>query len=201
MMGEEKEVKYYDDVFSTSEAYRKNYLYLDFFLILVRIRQWVLITEECPIIDIGCGSGQLAHYFRDQGLINYTGIDFSEEALKVARSFSNQKFIQHDISNGLQSIISDVKKDESQNIIFIATEVLEHINEDIKLIEELPSGSHFMFSVPAFDDDGHVRFFPNSKDVVTRYQNKLEFLDKTQIDQHFIYNTIVKERKPLNVIY
>jgi 2-polyprenyl-3-methyl-5-hydroxy-6-metoxy-1,4-benzoquinol methylase len=61
--------------------------------------------------------------------------------------------------------------------LFILLEVLEHVNDDMKLLSTLPSGSRVIFSVPNYDSKAHVRFFGSAGDVIQRYQKILNFSD------------------------
>jgi len=73
-----------------------------------RTRQnlWAGLADFLPylksgdkILDVGCGNGRLIKLFQDFD-IDYTGIDNSEELLKIAKKdFSSQKFIFGDILN------------------------------------------------------------------------------------------------------
>lgn len=200
-MGQEKESSYYDDIFRVSKSYRMNYIEIDRFLIFVRIRQWMLKRETWPVIEIGCGTGQMAAYLEDEGITNYTGVDFSKEALAIARGLSKQKFVQYDVRKGLEEIIKKTTVGEGEKIIVIATEFMEHIGEDIKLLQDLPAGSLFLFSVPCFDDKAHVRFFNNLDEVKSRYENRLKLYTATQVDRIFIVGSTVKEKKKENVVY
>ena len=40
---------------------------------------------DATVLDIGCGVGRWADYFREHGLERYVGVDFSEQMLRVAR--------------------------------------------------------------------------------------------------------------------
>lgn len=59
------------------------------------------------VLDLGCGNGQLYEYFKSQGWrCKYTGIDFSDALLDVARRESPEAtFLQGDV-NHLPHVIS-----------------------------------------------------------------------------------------------
>lgn len=59
------------------------------------------------ILDLGCGNGQLLEFFKENGLAcDYTGIDFSDALLAVARRQNPEStFIQGDV-NQLPSLVA-----------------------------------------------------------------------------------------------
>ena len=63
-----------------------------------------LVKEKGKILDIGCGHGRDCKYFEDKGF-KVTGIDLSEEMLKVSNEIcNNTKLIKMDFRNiGKQS--------------------------------------------------------------------------------------------------
>ena len=72
-----------------------SYQRLAHFPLFVRVLQYINTgKKDVEIIELGCGTGQLAEYLADEGKQKYTGIDFSEVGLDIARQRSKQKFIQ-----------------------------------------------------------------------------------------------------------
>lgn len=64
--------------------------------------------EKLPsVLDLGCGNGQLYEYFKKAGWrCNYTGVDFSDALLDVARRENpDASFVQGDV-NHLPELIS-----------------------------------------------------------------------------------------------
>ena len=57
----------------------------------------------------------------------------------------------------------------SEETIFIALEVLEHINKDIELIGRLPGGSTIIFSVPNFKSFNRIRIYDSLQEIWERY--------------------------------
>jgi hypothetical protein len=56
----------------------------------------------------------------------------------------------------------------------VATEVLEHIEHDVGLLSRLLPETKVFFSVPNFDDSGHVRLFESEEQIVRRYQGVVD---------------------------
>lgn len=58
----------------------------------------VYVKEKEKVLDLGCGTGRLYEIFRDKG-INYTGIDFSEKLIQIAKEKYGDMFVLGDILN------------------------------------------------------------------------------------------------------
>ncbi len=150
--------------------------------------------NDISVLDIGCGVGQVAHMLFDLGLPkeNYIGFDFSQEAINQAKArvleWSDRFYVDNVYTTNLY------KKNITHVLIF---EVLEHINDDLFVLNSIPQGTQIFGSVPNIDSEGHVRIFLNEQEVKNRYQNHLEFeqiipikLGKSEID--FIFKATKK---------
>lgn len=110
-----------------------------------RILQWIHLHQgahkSTRIVDLGCGAGvllrQIRHNFRTTQL---TGVDFSEEAI--------HPIIER--QDGIWGLCADITKPLHLGAdIAIATEVLEHIDDDKKLILRMFDTADTIFiSVP-----------------------------------------------------
>jgi acetyltransferase-like isoleucine patch superfamily enzyme len=118
------------------------------------------------IMDIGCGPGQLSKMLYDGGIKKYVGIDFSIQAIKMAKKMCPEfNFI---CANVLQS---DHIETVDYNTV-IATEFFEHINKDLsvfKRLNRLNREIKIIFSVPDFLSKNHVRCFDNPEQIYERY--------------------------------
>jgi glycosyltransferase involved in cell wall biosynthesis len=133
-VGEEKGSEYYDELFSkSSDMSRYEELY-------EKIGE---LVGAHSALDIGCGTAELYNY-----IDNYQGFDFSEKTIKKLR----KKRIPVRVGNAYD------KENYTYADIYIATEVLEHL-DDLKVIENIPKGSRFIFSVPSFGDPSHLRTY------------------------------------------
>mgnify|MGYP003132524038 CR=1 FL=1 len=124
------------------------------------------------IVDLGCGPGHFAQMLNLDG-INYHGYDFSNVAIEKAterlKGEKNKKFY-----------VMDLEKDfpKHENVIYTSFEFFEHIPFDFDILNKLKKDDFIIFSVPSFDTESHVQYFPEQSDVTDRYS---EFLRDLQI--------------------
>ena len=162
-MNTKEELEYYNRVYASSEEYRKNPLdsrYINIWKDILRL------TDESneTIIEIGCGSGQLARLLLDNGRNYIAGFDYSENAIKIAKDLNTQYSNLFSVKD-----IYKIKYNELKADTIICTEVLEHLEDDLFVIDVIPSGTRFIFSVPDFWYKSHKRIFKNILDIKTRY--------------------------------
>jgi tetratricopeptide (TPR) repeat protein len=160
----EATVVYYDIIYNDNPAFVEDgpeSLYLPVWIKLVSVLREAGVSS---VLDIGCGPGKFAKFLTEQmpGTA-YLGVDFSSAAIDIAREkCPQQRFEQGDITT-LEAATLD------KFGAIICTEVLEHIETDVELLERLPAGMRFLGSVPNFDSFGHVRFFADAAAVTERY--------------------------------
>jgi len=150
-------IAYYDQVFSSEKYYGPSGALRD------GLYKWALGLAPLSgrILDVGCGPGRLLELAEQMGL-SIDGVDYSPVAVELAKKrVKSARVFQEDIF---------VTDRISQYDCFFLLELLEHVMEDIDLIEKIPSGKFIVASVPTFDDFSHVRFFQNLQQVDTRYR-------------------------------
>jgi SAM-dependent methyltransferase len=109
------------------------------------LSQIVPTSPDTVVVDIGCGTGGNIGSLSDA----YTcvGIDPSADALELAAS----RFPKVNFLRGLAP--HDLGKWASRANVFLATDVLEHVPDDFKLLSELLAaarpGAYFLLTVPA----------------------------------------------------
>ncbi|HMC88078.1 MAG TPA: class I SAM-dependent methyltransferase [Gemmataceae bacterium] len=156
---------WYDAMFAANPHYhchyRESFYYFLWTVIADRLRR----AGVKSVLEIGCGSGQLAALLFDQGLREYTGVDFSAAAISLAKKTAPQgRFIVGDAH--AQELYTGLSCDA-----LICTEVLEHIEDDLGVVACFPPGIRCICSVPNFPYESHVRHFNNVADVTNRYGN------------------------------
>ena len=108
----------------------------------------------------------------DAGFSRYTGLDFSSEAIKLAKETNpafSERFL---VGDAFQTPLLDGAYD-----IVIMFEILEHLNEDLKLVSRIQHGSKVLLSVPNFMDPYHVRCFADMQEACTRYRELIKIFD------------------------
>lgn len=151
--------------------------------------------RNVKILDVGCGSGEIAEKIYENRYKNYTGIDFSAVAIKQAKARVPQfEFLCVD------AFSTEVALLLKSNDVVLMLDFLEHVKDDLKLIQRIPATKQVVFMVPAFDYASHVRYFVDFRSVVDRYGGLLEFkdvvrkmnLEDTDKVSQFLINSIRK---------
>jgi len=143
-----------------------------------------LMTKHVPyraaILDIGCGNGLFAAYLWHSGIggrSEYTGYDFSLGSIQQAKvgneAYGHQKakFFRKDIMD--IDIAGELKK-LGPKALLVCAETLEHVEDDLAVVAKIPAGTEFLFTVPMFDADAHVRWFPTPKSIEDRWGEHFE---------------------------
>lgn len=177
-LGKEQPADYYDFVYSKRRArkryqchYKKSIQFGIWRIAMSYIKSLKLTNPK--ILEVACGTGQFAHYLQDEKFTNYVGFDFSKTALRQARGKSKQKLLYDNARN--KSLYTD------DIDIIIAIEFLEHVNDDLEIINLFPSRSNVIFSVPIGGGSSHVRRFENEEAINDRYKDDI---DITQIRRY-----------------
>jgi len=177
----EKNSNFYDDLFESggwNDMYFKHYRESHYYRIWLSALEKLKHITYPNIIEIGCGPGQFANLLFDSGFNNYQGIDFSSEAIKYAKIRNSEYKNLFNIDNAYTSNIFNT--DYNTVIIF---EVLEHVDDDLIILEKIRKNSFVLFSVPNFYSDGHVRWFNSKQDVFLRYK---EYVEYEEIQEHSV---------------
>ena len=138
------------------------------------------LTEKDIILELGCGAGQLAQLIINSGFNYRLGIDISMVAISLAQIRNQNDTERFQVGN----IYDDYWYSAPGINTIIMTEVLEHLNDDLKIVSMIPKGCKVLLSLPNFDSASHVRFFRNTEDVINRYFDwlKLEWIDSICIN-------------------
>jgi SAM-dependent methyltransferase len=116
------------------------------------------------VLEVGCGTGPMAHLLMDTTQVSYSGFDFSPLAVQKAQARTGrpEAFAIGD-ATAAQTYAG------RRYDAIICTEVLEHIENDQQAMQHWASGTYCVCSVPNYDADTHVRFFRNEAEVRARY--------------------------------
>lgn len=159
-MGKEQPTEYYDSIYKTSKEYNQHYTKSRYYNLWKRVIK--NLDQNKTVFEFGCGTGQLAEMLHDNKFVSYFGIDFSEEAIRIAKliNANNFTFVVGDILN--MCLPKDVDDEGEKTPQIICCETLEHIEKDkefINRLREVYPGSRIVFTVPTFNDAAHVRYF------------------------------------------
>lgn len=161
--------EYMDKRYAESGEHKKHYLNLNEQQRLLNSEILNLISrydKETKIIELGCGSGQVANMLFDNGYQFYEGVDFSIEAIRLAKQMNPEHkddFLCRDVFDYLE------KKTFAEDEIILCFEMLEHLNKDREVLEMIPKGHDLIISVPNFSSFNHVRVFENEAEIKYRY--------------------------------
>lgn len=200
-MGKEQPAGYYDQAYKKSVEYQKHWSQSRYLKVWERMVQ--RFEPNKTITDLGCGVGQTFGFLKSKGFDEYFGIDFSEQAIEMAKkSYPNEvpmRFRCADIFEYLNRYKKDHEEfyPPSEQQIF-CSETLEHIEKDVELLDLLRSkfpGSRIAISVPTFDDPGHVRHFKSTAEVKMRYCPFIKVDDVSQIGPWIILQGVLTQKQ------
>ncbi|WP_104696893.1 MULTISPECIES: class I SAM-dependent methyltransferase [unclassified Helicobacter] len=179
MKKQEVDAGYYDEMYQTggwNGNYFKHYSCSPYLKSWEKLLLFIGSLEDKKILDIGCGVGQFASFLKDNGLKHYCSIDFSQESIRQAR----QKRLKNFIFKKEDIFHSDLL-DQSFDYVVIL-EVLEHLEEDLKLLSLFKPKTKMIISVPNYDFASHVRYFESLDSVILRYRKLINFYQSASIE-------------------
>ena len=181
-MGTERDAKYYD-AFMRNAEYRQHYSTCWYFYMWkIVLRQ---IKKDARILEVGCGTGQFAEMLFDSGFDKkkYHGFDFSSAGIEWCMRLGDM----FSVGNAL-----DAKQYDHDYDTVVCLEVLEHINQDIELLQNIKIGTTMIVSVPESDDPSHVRAFLTEESVRERYSNSIDIQKVQWYGHRHIFTGIKK---------
>jgi SAM-dependent methyltransferase len=161
--GVEQSCEFYDLTLEASDHWKKHYTESHYYSVWTVVADRINNLNPRKVIDIGCGPGQVDSLLKDLGIQEYLGIDFSSLRVRQAQSvYPDYKFISADIFE------SDILEVENYDCV-LAMEFLEHVDNDISVIQRISPGTNVIATVPNFPSPGHVRHFRTDSEVLKRY--------------------------------
>jgi SAM-dependent methyltransferase len=164
--------EWYDAAYRAIDSYTAPYWQSHYYFLWSVLADRVRTAGARRIVDIGCGPGQFAScLFSLTEIEAYTGLDFSAQAVAMARRVCAQgRFVVGDATT------TTIHQDTPHDIV-ICTEVLEHVPADHAVVARFKAGVRCLCTVPNFDYDSHVRFFTSTAQVEERYGRFFDRLD------------------------
>lgn len=164
-----KDSQWYDSVYECSEAYRCHYSQSRYYFLWSVIADRIRRSPNRMVLEIGCGSGQLAELLHDQGIVDYVAFDFSPAAIQLARQAVPQAvFFVTDARTS--ELVTNGGYDG-----VVCTEVLEHIVDDLTVVQRVPAGKKYIVTVPNFRYRSQVRYFSSGQAVADLYASLSKF--------------------------
>lgn len=151
---------HWNERYALEQRLHEPYYRSEYFPLWAEVVRW--IPDNAKILELGCGAGQFAALLSACGFSNYLGVDFSAEAVQLARAAAPQMGFR------TASVYEETLYDGDFDTI-VTCEVLEHV-DDLHVMDIVPSGALVVFTVPNFSDPvEHLRYFPTEADVHKRY--------------------------------
>lgn len=155
--------EWYDDAYKHIGSYSLPYHHSHYYFIWCVIADRIKQAGIKRVLEVGCGSGQLAAFLIDQGVERYVGLDFSPQAVEMARKACPKGEFMVDDARTTSLHLNGCFE------AIICTEVLEHVTEDKEIVARFSSGVRCLCTVPNFPYRSHVRHFTNATEVARRY--------------------------------
>ena len=172
-IGREEGSGFYDTMYAGTPDYHQRYEQSFYYFLWSVIVDRIRAAGIKRVLEIGCGPGQLAAYLLDQGIEGYVGLDFSPQAIEMARKHAPRG----------QFVVGDAREPAihrtTEHGALICTEVLEHITDDLKVVAAFTAGKRCFCSVPNFPYESHVRHFTDAAEVAARYGRFFDQLSVT----------------------
>lgn len=164
---------WYDAVYASSDEYKRPYTESRYYFL------WTVIVDRLRrgghkrVFEVGTGPGQFVVFLLDQVPgIGYHGIDFSPTAIEKARQ--NVPAASFAVADARDPAIHDAA---GAYDAIVCTEVLEHIEDDLKVVSNFRPGSRCLCTVPNFPYESHVRHFTSAAEVADRYARFFDGFD------------------------
>lgn len=132
-----------------------------------------LLDAHEPVVDLGCGTGRFIELLQRRGHYGpITGVDWAGSALEEAQRYITVAGAPVEL---VEQDLNEWQPDPNRagGTVYVCTEVLEHLDDDLGLVARVPPGHRLLFSVPNFDSESHVRVFRTVGSVWERYSQLL----------------------------
>jgi SAM-dependent methyltransferase len=167
---------FYDRTFDADDYWRRHYTEVDHYCCWTVLIDRLRSHRARRLLEIGCGTGQLAGALRDARILDaYCGFDFSEHRLSHARTVCPEW--RFEIADAFKTDLFDTFDYDAA----LSTEFLEHVEGDLDVLARLRGGTFFVGTVPNYAFVSHVRHFASPGDVAERYAPLLDRIDVVPI--------------------
>lgn len=152
-----------DQIYKTSGHYSLPYTKSRYY----KVWETVLKYVKGNLVDLGCGPGQFMDMCLANGVKSYTGYDNSSVAIDKAKKIYYNKYRNSKVWLGKIDLLTwpDIREGDTYTLI----EILEHIDQDYKLLDLIPTNKQVVITVPNYLGGSHVRKFDTIEDVINRF--------------------------------
>lgn len=180
----EKDATYYDGNAHVTSCNASNFMDSPYALLHELTVNLIKKYQCSKILEIGCGNGVFAQRLFNSGCFRYSGFDFSEKRLEIARKrVPEYKIFKDDIYT------SQAYFQEDYDVV-VCHEVLEHLKNDFHPLKNIKLETRVLFSVPTYDSDAHVRFFSSSEGVFARYAKYVKISGIFEVNRIFLVDGV-----------
>jgi SAM-dependent methyltransferase len=128
------------------------------------------LLQIANVVDLGCGVGNFTGIMisRRQKPELYLGVDISHNNIKVAKAaYPGWSFIYGDFND------PNVRQQYERYGAYLLLNVMDIIDDDLGFLDTVPSQKPVLFSMPRFEKEGSLRYFPDPSLLRDRYSNHL----------------------------
>lgn len=130
-----------------------------------------LLAGSRTVVELGCGTGRFAPFAIDLGC-EYQGLDFAPALVDEARRYEPRGTFS----------VADLRSDPIPPAdVYVALEVLEHLDDDMAVLKRLPAKARVIMSVPSFHSASHVRHFAAEGSAAARYDAALRLDHESRV--------------------
>jgi SAM-dependent methyltransferase len=168
---------WYDKIYHQDKVKKDRYFLppekSNYFMLWSQAVEWIRNIDNPSLFDLGCGTGQFMDLAYRNGIIVTGGIDFSPEAVRMCQD----RMPTHAKLFSCQDLNVRPYNWLCPASVITLFEVLEHIKDDLGVLDALPSGQRVIFSVPSYECENHVRIFKTETDVQDRYGELINLVE------------------------
>jgi len=170
---------FYEDMYNQEAEYRKDFRDSIYLAVWTQVYRYLRQIPEAKVLEVGCGSGQLAAYLNFMGFDGYVkGFDLSNQAVEIARGRMNWNFFQADAR--------DAQAFEGDYNTIISLETLEHIPDELSVLKNMRPGTFLIMSLPDFEYESHYRWFTNPQQIEKRYYQMIDIRQIVKIEKWYV---------------
>ncbi len=162
-LGRERPSDWYDKDYRESAQYNTDYRQSHYYFLWCVVIDRIVRGGTQSVLDVGCGPGQVASFLRDKRLPHYVGLDLSPVAIaRAAELCPGYSFTAGSVFD------CDLLETADYDTV-LSMEFLEHVEQDLAVLNRIKSGAIFIGTVPNFPYPSHVRHFNSCEEVASRY--------------------------------